>query len=1182
MSIFNDPELFSSSQIIEEEPKKEDTYASIFNSQELSSSLKPTSDIKPYIPITPKMEESMYGSIFNNPNLFEPTKEEPVTRGKYSVADLRADKNFTKRANRFLAGLGLNEDIFEYLRDSEYSLGSAITRSFQVGNWTEEQKRDYNYLRDTFRNAELKTVGERLRAAKDIGIDIIADPLNLVSILFAIPSFGASVATKELATNLAKQGINRYTTSQLTRAAMEGAKRPAIYGAAEGAAWAGPYEYFSQSMDIDLGLRDDIDWNTVAGMSAVGGIAGGLVTGAIGGISAARYFDKTFKYANEQEIVDQAKKFVGPLQEEDAVQIHKSIEKFENIDRKGLEESFIEMIVANTVGKSAGRYLKIAEQSEPMMGFVKTLRHDVRRLGGKRMPGVKEETYGETLGRLYGYFHTNLDHSLNKFDREFQWSKFKTAITKEQNDQLIALMATNGKATSVAGKPIDDFIKEAYFGDGKNRLGIKALLDKGFQIGNQYGLFAFNQKRIGYFPHKFNYSKLLKNRDKMEKKLIEYGHADPINEPKLQTFYDVYGRELEGMPENAIAIDAKLFKDKDGQGRNFLVEANGDEIRAKQLKATAIVDNMLEYRWTPFEYGSANNVGNGYGFMKHRVFEIPDDELIEIDVLETDVRLILQDYFTNLSQGIARSKHYGKTRQDFRNKFLIPIREDLLAKNMAREDAEKIVEGVDTIYGKVTGVDQDRINNKFLRTASDWGRLSQQMAHLPLATLSSITEPLILLSRVGLRDTPAAVYEIGHALKKETVKTLNRAAQGIKRLSGKKTKGFKDLEDEEWREVYETGLALEQAVMDRIEGLTGEALTGDVAKGLQNAFFKSNLLTQWTSAVQLASFNTGKRLLRRNIERLYKDEQGISKLGSTKKKYLQDQLEDLGIEVQDGLAWYRKYLEEGTFNYGKAIDDDFYNDSLIRGANRFVKEIILNPSTAEANRPLWFSSPAGQLLMQFAGYPTVFTNTVLKKFATDMKDYPLVASPKVALTTVLMTSVAMMGNYVRSGGKNWEQQEPGELVYEAIRRWGGAGFFEYLDRIDTNVNLGGGQFASLAKAFTGPLGQDVIDSLIYRKGINELALTNLPAYSALPKETRDKLKKFGRNVDKDILEFLKDEKEKKIQYAKGGVVDVPQAIDEPDERINPYTGEPYNAGIDFLQDEEEKGLEGQMRGLGLK
>lgn len=1185
MSLFNDPEFLSSLSDVESKPQQPVKS----EASEIYKSL--TSDTLPTPPSYITEDKDKPKSLFDNPDFINtlssknPTVSKPEVVGeKYTVADLRRDGQFMSKANNFLKGIGANEDIFEYLRDSEYSLSSAIVRSFQVGNWTDQQKKDYSYLRDVFRNSNLSSTKERLIAAKDIGIDIIADPLNILSVLFAIPTMGGSTAVNATATQLAKEGVKKLTHSQLTSAGLQAVKKPAIYGAAEGVAWAGPYEYFSQSTDVDLGLRDDIDWNMVGAVAGLGGVIGGGFTGAIGGLSGARYFDKTFKYANEQEIIDEAKKFVGPLKEDDSTLLRKLVEKHETAEGDVLKASTVENLIAVTIGKSATKYLKLAEASEPMEAFLKTLRSDLRRVTGERKPGVKESTYGETLGRLFGYFHTNLDHSLNKLDKEFKLNRFKTLISKEENEQLFMMLATEGKFAKT--NPVKQSVKEAYFGDGNKRIGLKSLLEKAFTEGNKVGLFAMNQKIKNYFPHKFNYSKIVAgdNRTELRDLIIEYNHAEPINKIKPQKFYDANGVEMEGIPKGAVAIDKESF------GRNFLEDVGvaGGKLKnateqqlkkARELKADAIIDGMLENRWTPYEFGSANNMGAGYGFMKHRVFNIPDDKLMPF--LETDVRLVLQDYFTNLSQGIARTKYYGRTKADFDNKFVIPIQDDLILKGMPEEEARKVGKGVRDIYGKVTGLDTDYIENKALRGMSNWGRLSQQMAHLPLATLSSITEPLILLSRVGLTDTPAAIYEIGHALKKETVKTYDRAAQGIKRLSGKKTNTLKDLEDDEWREIYETGLALEQAVMDRIEGLTGEALTGEKAKGLQNMFFKANLLTQWTSAVQLASFNTGKRLLRRNIEGLYKDQQGIKKLSKAKKTYYEDQLEDLGLDVGKGLAWHKKYLKDNKFDYGKAINDDFYND-ITNGANRFTKEIILNPSTSEANRPLWFSSPAGQVLMQFAGYPTVFANTVLKKFATDLKDYPTVAAPKIALTTLLMTAVAMGGNYVRSGGKNWEEQEPGELVYEAIRRWGGVGFFEYLDRIDSNVNLGGGQVASLAKAFTGPLGQDVIDSLIYRKGISETALTNLPAYSALPKETRDKLKKFGRETDKEILQLLIDEKESVPAFSRGGVVDVPNAKDEPDEMISRITGEPFNATSETVQDIEDRALQAQMKSLGLK
>ena len=45
-------------------------------------------------------------------------------------------------------------------------------------------------------------------------------------------------------------------------------------------------------------------------------------------------------------------------------------------------------------------------------------------------------------------------------------------------------------------------------------------------------------------------------------------------------------------------------------------------------------------------------------------------------------------------------------------------------------------------------------------------------------------------------------------------------------------------------------------------------------------------------------------------------------------------------------------------------NETFYSESMLGGANRFTKEIILNPRAAEANRPDWFGRPDAQFLIQ--------------------------------------------------------------------------------------------------------------------------------------------------------------------------------------------------------------------------
>ena len=99
-----------------------------------------------------------------------------------------------------------------------------------------------------------------------------------------------------------------------------------------------------------------------------------------------------------------------------------------------------------------------------------------------------------------------------------------------------------------------------------------------------------------------------------------------------------------------------------------------------------------------------------------------------------------------------------------------------------------------------------------------------------------------------------------------------------------------------------------------------EGLHSEAAKLLQQGFFKVNLLTQWTKAVQLASFTTGKRLIRQRAEALYKHQKGLKPIMLTGKgktsstKYYIQQLNDLGIDEQEAINWYKNSLDSnGVF-----------------------------------------------------------------------------------------------------------------------------------------------------------------------------------------------------------------------------------------------------------------------------
>ena len=256
-------------------------------------------------------KDSIVGNIQKE---IEETVTPPSTvKTKKSLTELANDEEFSMRAERFLEGIESNENIFEYLRDAEYSLSAAAVRSFQTGKWTDEQKEDYIYLQNAFRNADLKGFREHFGLVKDLAGDLLLDPLNILAAVFAIPTAGASVASRAALGAAAQQSVKAFTKSKLKKEITKGtAKDFALFGAAEGMAWEGLHNYFMQDMNVDLDLIDAIDLSELTTSALIGGTIGAGIGGAVGvgmGRKYSRLAEKEFRYANED-----AFGFVGPQQ----------------------------------------------------------------------------------------------------------------------------------------------------------------------------------------------------------------------------------------------------------------------------------------------------------------------------------------------------------------------------------------------------------------------------------------------------------------------------------------------------------------------------------------------------------------------------------------------------------------------------------------------------------------------------------------------------------------------------------------------------------------------------------------------------------------------------------------------------------------------------------------------------
>ena len=739
------------------------------------------------------------------------------------------------------------------------------------------------------------------------------------------------------------------------------------------------------------------------------------------------------------------------------------------------------------------------------------------------------------------------------------------------------------KAKFVVGKDAkgNDIIEEVDI--GQRTLDVykqtRLLMNEAFEEGIELKIFAPGTKlKRGFMTRHYRYAALEKDPGDFYRALEEYGHATPMNEIRKADQIKVVVQKLDekGNP----VLDAKgnpieetvtghrlgqLGTDEQVFGKDFIKEARRTHplgskateqeimILAKRKKAEAIVEGMLKMRDNPFEV----NNGLGSNFLAPRKFNNIPDNIID-KYLDDNVYDNLQQYFLNYTQYISRKKYFGSSFEEFKAKELNLIISELQETGrFSGTEIKNIAEKLGKTMQRVTGLDtyQDNffMKNKWGRGGRDVVLASQQASLLPLATLSSITEPLILLSRVPFMYGPEAVKDIGVALGKQTFRSMQQIYRNLERSGRKISKRddgritrSSDLVDEEWQELYEAGLAMDQAVMERIEGLTGEGLQSNFARGFQKVFFELNFLAPWTKAVQLASFRTGKKIIMRNSEALATGKSVFGrKLSKTELLQKEKELNSLGIKKNDAINWYKASLVDGKADplkmKGLDIDNnitnrkqaEFYSRNVVGGATRFTKEVILQPRAIEANRPEWFGNPTAQFFVQFLGYPTVFNNTILTRFIRELlptSKRTMLTAPRTLGTMMAMTAVAGMGNEIRSGGRSMmnpdgSERSPLEITGNAVRRWGGYGPFDFAARYRSNQENNTGGVASLLKTVSGPFPQDVIDAILYRKGAAEFMSTELPFYGSYDlmfgPGTKKELRKRARALDGKIA---KDDK----------------------------------------------------------
>ena len=1010
-----------------------------------------------------------------------------------TLQDLRDDEEFAKVSERFLTSLGKGDtpdDLFEYFRGADFNLADATKLYSKSKNFTEQQKLDYIYLRNKFDNASVGGLAERLKVTADITGEMLTDPVTAASVLFIPWTGGASIAARVAGGKAVQAGLKKLAGQQITKNLNQvGTKIPfqklktpltkkgtAAILATEGFAYGSIDDYMRQGIEIETDQRARRDTGQT------------LAAGAITGAGAAGLYALGLA-------ATRLPKFQKALQD-------RRIDRIDNNDnyKADIIDTGSELLDKTTdftarifglFTKPTSRFIGRMKKSKTLEELVKIFRYDADKrfvaseLGKQKRLGF---SFNEDLQELVGNFNEELFDIINPLktkgtiqvpaigsrDAFFKLpfgQRAKTKITKEGttifgnpkqvqrldpevNDDLFYYLNTEKITKVVNGKEVPlnkDVVKAG--------MKLRRLLDKVRNTAEKEGVDIY--RRTNYFPRKYIVAEL----------------QDELVNPGTLT------QEIMRTQNISESQALKIIQDM---------------IDNRTFFGASIMDVVKD----------ADAVTRLPGLSKERVFSDIDDVKIS-KYLDTDIETVLADYIHQSSALIARKKYFGINVAEFKERYIDKIQTELGAKNRL---SPKEVENLVNIY-KVTTGQQDPIQSPALRALLDGVTVVNQMALLPFATITSLSEIAVpILKGAGKKGIQrgkgkADVGKGGTRIMFESIFDYgkfwwNDIVQEVA-----------DVRSKNLVELNRLNRAMTTAGQDRALAMFGQGVTQKATQA-QNVFFKYNLLHDWTRFVQLTSYEVGKSKIYENLYSL-----ANKNLSKTQKLRLQDELNELGVDIEAGIKW----VKDGANPHGI-----FYKRNFTKSAARYVDEVVMNPTAASNQKPLLHSYMLTRALFGLMGFPTAFSNTVLKNgirdITRDVRQFskgrfttPGIA--RVASGVLTMTAVGAFGNILRTNGKELDEVENGEISFgefigNASRRTGLWGPLEQYARIEDNRRYRTLP-DSVLRNLAGPVIGDIIDAvdrsgrtslqIVVSKipGVTVLRSTNPQAYEDLMQWARE-------------------------------------------------------------------------------
>ena len=678
--------------------------------------------------------------------------------------------------------------------------------------------------------------------------------------------------------------------------------------------------------------------------------------------------------------------------------------------KKGFKEVG-RQIVDKTFGKSVGILDELSRFSPSARGLVQDFEYYDN---PSAKTDAQQATLGEAIALQTGKFSRKTRRAIDNLSKFFR-APFSPVITPKVNRQLYDFL-TNPEGSMAP----EGFKKEAQaFADT-----FKDLYNYANEATYTRGGEFFEGKKIGfdpgfienYFPIMLNYKKFQSSssyREAFKKVLADNGVKDPE-----ETIQAIIGNN----------------------GFTNITDMTGFMDPTKK----------------------AGNIEN-----ERRLKNISFDQLAPF--INTNVIDVFNKYRDSVVRRVEYAKRFGKENEILKSR-LATIAEEVNRKrgyDITETEKNRIYNIARALQKQYKPIESD-VGRKINAGLITYGYILT----LPFATISSFSEPFLVLSRGG-------------ANAKIILKGIFSGVKGIIRNTFPRFP-----RDEFDNAVADIGIGLEAATTERLTAAFGG---GQETNRFTEVFFRLNFLSQFTRWNRLVAAAAGRemimnhaRFLSKNMER--RDLTDVNQLPNTGrfKKY-QEQLRELGIQPQEAVDFVR--TPEFKKNNKQAYQQlPFYQNQIRTGSLRYVNEVVMNPRAT--TRPMWMSDPHLAIFAQLKGFQVAFSNTVLKRWYNELFKSGfyngMENGAKYAAVGALMVMVAAFGNELREfmqyglkGNPRYKDESDEQKLFRALERTGFLGPVQFLLDSARAEKFGSGP----VEALMGPI---VTRLVSYLEGVADL------------------------------------------------------------------------------------------------